>query len=181
MIKADKFCISLYFVLRKMLLTLPLRSNITLLQELSHLKGNTSTAGTTRGLKTCTGRGWWSSALVIQGVTSLWRAAGWQSRLESLFWLHLSFLWCKTPTKEDLCVLMSSPALVCRCIWAPVVVPGSSARFPTTACQWTWSTTHALSTSCSSCYPWASLTGLVRRNSTPCMTTPCTPSNPYTG
>lgn len=68
----------------------------------------------------------------------------------------------------------------CRCTWALVVVPGSSARFQTTACQWTDST-HALSTSCSSCCRWVFSTGLVRKNWTPCMITPCMASNLNTG
>lgn len=83
--------------------------------------------------------------------------------------------------KYFLCVDVSLLLLYRRCIWALVAVLGSSVRFLTTACQWTWSTTRALSTSCSSSFQWISSTGLVRRNLTPCMTTPCTPSNPHTG
>lgn len=50
-------------------------------QELRHLRENTFTAGTTRGLKTCTGREWWLSASVTQEVTLLWKEAELQRRL----------------------------------------------------------------------------------------------------
>lgn len=62
-----------------------------------------------------------------------------------------------------------------RCTWALVVVLGSSGKFPTMVCQLTWSTTHALFISCFSYSQSTSSIGLVRRNSMPCMTTPCTP------
>lgn len=60
-----------------------------------------------------------------------------------------------------------------RCMSAPVVGPGLSARCPTTDCQWTWSTIRVSSTSSSRSCLWDSLTGSERRSWTSCMTTPC--------
>lgn len=95
------------------------------------------------------------------------------------FWLLFSFLHITRwfVITHVFCLFLS----LCRCIWAPVVVPGSSVRFLTMACRWTWNTIHGLSTSCSSCCQWTSSTGLARRNSMLCMTTPCMPSNLHTG
>lgn len=143
----------------------------SLLKESRHLREPTFTAGTTRDPKTCTGRGWWSLGSVTRAGTSLWRAAEWPSRLR--YDIYSDF-------NTDL-PSWSSMHVSHRCTWALVVAPGSSGRFPTTACQWTWSTTRGLSTSCFKCCPSTFSTGSGRVNSTPCTTTPCTPSSLHTG